>query len=70
MTCDRMDLYTAVGIAEGFIYCDDEDLELKAWQQLIDTGHVWTLQGWFGRRAAELIEAGVCTPAGGEKCQQ
>lgn len=32
-----------------------------AWQGLIDSGVVWTLQGWFGRTAMRLIEAGVCT---------
>lgn len=32
-----------------------------AWQELIDSGLVWSLQGWFGRTAVRLIEAGVCT---------
>ena len=55
-----MDNYTATGIAEGFIECEDEDTLIKAWQHLIDTGLAWTLQGWFGRRANDLIEAGIC----------
>ena len=57
-----MDNYTAVSIAEGF--CDFEPTEeqtIEAWQHLIDTGLAWTLQGWFGRTAASLIEQGVCS---------
>lgn len=55
-----MDTYTACGIAEGFIECDDEEKIIEAWQHLIDTGIVWTLQGWFGRTAMDLINEGVC----------
>ena len=55
-----MNNFNAVGIAEGFIECEDEDTLTKAWQHLIDTGLVCTLQGWFGRTAQHLIERGVC----------
>lgn len=58
-----MDDYTAVGIAEGFIDCPDEDRVLEAWQHLIDTGLAWRLQGSFGRMAASLIDAGLCRRA-------
>ena len=58
-----MNNYTAVSIAEGF--CEGENAtkeqQIEAWQYLIDTGLAWTLQGWFGRTAAALIEQGVCT---------
>ena len=54
--------YEAVGIAEGFIECQDEETLIEAWQHLIDTGLAWTLQGAFGRMAKALIDAGVCTP--------
>tara|TARA_B100000085_G_C18503335_1_gene496462 strand:- start:188 stop:361 length:174 start_codon:yes stop_codon:yes gene_type:complete len=57
-----MDDYEAVGIAEGFVDCDDEERIIEAWQHLIDTGLAWTLQGAFGRMAKSLIDAGVCTP--------
>jgi hypothetical protein len=57
-----MDDYEAVGIAEGFVDCDDEERIIEAWQHLIDTGLAWTLQGSFGRMAKSLIDAGVCTP--------
>lgn len=57
-----MDAYTATGIAEGFIPCDDEDQIIEAWQTLIDTGMAWQLQGWFGRTASHLIDIGLCHP--------
>lgn len=56
-----MDNYNAVGICEVFIEAEDEDQVIQAWQYLIDTGMAWTLQGWFGRQAEALIEAGYCT---------
>ena len=56
-----MNDYEAVGIAEGFVDCDDEERIIEAWQHLIATGLAWTLQGAFGRMAKSLIDAGVCT---------
>lgn len=37
----------------------DETIEL--FQELIDSGLVWQLQGFYGRTARDLIEAGLCT---------
>lgn len=53
-----MDNYTAVAIAEGFEEAESQEQYLEAWQQLVDTGLAWQLQGWFGRTARALIDAG------------
>lgn len=58
-----MDNFTATGLAEGFIEAESEEQVVEAWQHLIDTGLCWTLQGFFGRTAANLIDAGICTAA-------
>jgi hypothetical protein len=40
----------------------DQETIISAWQYLLDTGLCWKLQGWYGRTANELIEAGFITP--------
>ena len=50
----------AIDIAEGYVSAESEEQYIAAWQQLIDTGLAWSLQGWFGRTARQLIEEGVC----------
>ena len=58
--------YLACAIAEGF--CEGEnasgDDRIKAWAFLIRTGQCWSLQGWFGRTARDLIESGIISPEG------
>jgi len=49
----------AIDICEG-VEPASEARTLEAWQHLIDTGLAWRLQGWFGRKAAGLIEEGLC----------
>lgn len=38
---------------------DDEEI-VEEFQKMIDSGLVWQLQGFYGRTAAALIEAGHC----------
>jgi hypothetical protein len=33
---------------------------LDVWQRRINSGSCWTMEGWYGRRAMELIECGAC----------
>jgi hypothetical protein len=57
----EMTNYLACAIAEGF--CEGEgatrDEQIQAWQYLHDTGLAYSLQGWYGRTAKQLIEEGI-----------
>ena len=55
-----MENFDAVMIAEGVDPASEEE-QIEAWQHLIDSGLAWSLQGWFGRNASNLIEQGICT---------
>lgn len=52
---------------KGFEIWDVEDPDgagmnkeqyLQMWQHLVDTGQAWSLQGWYGRTAQALLDAG------------
>lgn len=42
----------------------DEEEMIEFFQELIDSGLAWQLQGSYGRTAAALIKAGVCQKGG------
>ena len=52
----------AIDIAEGLTEVETEEEYLSAWQHLVNTGLAWSLQGWFGRMAIRLIDAGLIKP--------
>ena len=54
----KLSTYEATGIAEGWIPAESKEQLIQAWQQLHDTGLAYKLQGWFGRTAQSLLEAG------------
>jgi hypothetical protein len=41
----------------------DETEMIHFFQELIDSGMVWELQGSYGRTANDLIKGGFCWPA-------
>jgi len=56
-----MELLDAVCIIEDV--GESHDSYLEAWQFLIDEGHAWKLQGFYGRVAMELMRERICLPA-------
>jgi len=64
-----MSTFEAIMTIEGTDNASDDE-QIAAWQHLIDTGIVWTLQGWYGRGAFHLINSGYCTMPAQEEATQ
>jgi len=57
--------YDACAVIEGFASFEPtEEDTLEAWALLIETGDCWSLQGFYGRNAAYLIEQGIISREG------
>ena len=55
----KLDAYTAVGLAEGFIESNSEEEIIAAWQYIHDNDLWQGLQGWFGRTVNDLLKEGI-----------
>jgi hypothetical protein len=58
----RLTPYDACAIAEEFDGRHSREEELCAWQYLHDTRVAYSLQGWYGRTATDLIRSGEIEP--------
>ena len=64
---EKFTVFSATQVAENHMMklgagdVEEADKYIAAFQFLISSGVVWELQGWYGRQAAELIDAGFCT---------
>ncbi len=59
MTTQGLD--RALDLVEAIESSSTED-QIDAWQELVNTGLVWQLQGWYGRTAEQLITQGIIEP--------
>jgi len=54
---------TSYDLASALIDFEQGELDatdtVRLFQHLVDTGMAWTLQGFYGRTAARMIEAGL-----------
>jgi len=55
----KLDNFTAVGIAEGFVENNNAHDQIKAWAYIQRHGMCRNLQGWFGRTCAAMIDRGI-----------
>ena len=55
------DIQTIIAFENGDL---EEDEVVELFQNLVDTGLAWKLQGSYGRMAANLIAQGLVAPRG------
>lgn len=55
----QLSSYLAVGIAEGFEPCDNEEDWIKAWSYIGRHKLYLHLQGWFGRTLMDIVNSGL-----------
>lgn len=58
----KFNMFTAVGMAEGFVEAESQEQILAAWQYIYDNDIWMGLQGWFGRTVRDLLEQGLIIP--------
>ena len=58
LRCLMKNLNTIIQYENGEL---TEDEMIALFQELIDSGLAWKLQGSYGRTARDLIEQGLCT---------
>ena len=56
----RVNIETIIKYESGEM---NQEEVIRFFQELIDTGHAWRLQGHYGRTALRLIEYGLCKRA-------
>lgn len=64
ITCEG-EPFDLVGFAldwEAGLLDDEPEAIIRGFQELINSGIVWKLQGMYGRTAQALIDAGYCHP--------
>jgi hypothetical protein len=64
MTARDMDRVSQIIAFEAGTMSDDDMVAF--FQELIDDGSAWTLQGHYGRTAKALIDSGLCHERGNE----
>ena len=44
----------------------DDEKTIELFQFLLDSGHSWTLQGWYGSFTMQLLDAGLIVEKDGQ----
>ena len=60
-TVEKMMAYEAGNIGDANTPLDEQEDLIEFFQELVDSGLAWQLQGHYGRAAANLIRLGYVT---------